>query len=500
MKKLYIFITLLTFANTSHAVSRFDPILKEIIKFQEFEIEAQEKLEKAQNKNETIKTQIDNIDNDEILEKFSKKYNTYQDEQINKFFELITKLQHNEISGSDFLEQLLKDRLHGLIYLRSRTLISQTYFLNMPPLDEKLFKLWARDDSNESMQYNMLVKKNNITRYQLTVILIKKIFQLLNIEELSPQTLKLLRASPFIWPILQNQTNDLGHHDQSGGYIKIKTYMDYFKCSLITAIAKIKNNEPCPKWEKNKQNYDVYLYEANFIPKEKFIESKMLGAPKNSGVTIELTDYEAGECDDLPYPDFLKVQPERPFIESERFFDTFNFNTFNDEINEFEKAPVLSTEANLSSENIINIIDINNIINFSELTPSESVSNDTIENNITSDSDNDYFLPSGIRKFHNLMPEAPYPPRSLKKKQQKFVDRIFNSKTSHTISYGEFKKFWNKMNGQIIEDTGSSHKHLIGPKGDSLYGVAAHNDAHTYGKNTIKYFRAALYYIGCRPS
>ena len=499
MKKLYIFIALLTFSTDSNAVSRFDPILKEIVKFQEFEAETKKYMDESFYQNSEMLDSMTLSQRNDFEEKKETSINNLET-YIDDLYKNVLDIKKNKKTGNDFLEYLLEKHLNQIH--ERKCLLEQkiSLFPIIPPTDDQLFKTWSLICKKPIyLKFNELIIKTNIKTYQLNIFLIKKIFQILTIDELSKKTIQLLRSAPMLWPILQNKTFNLGHLDESGGYIKVKIFMEHFKCSIEKALSFITFGPSCPAWEKKKKLYNVYWYESHFIPKKRFIESKNLGAD-GSGIIYTLTDYEAGECDDLPYPDFLKVQPERPFIESERFFDTFNFDTFNDEINEFEETPVLSTEANLSSENIINIIDINNIINSSESTPSESVSNDTIENNITSDSDNDYLLPSGIRKFHNLMPEAPYPPISLKRKDQKFVDKIFNSKTSHTISYGEFKKFWNKMNGQIIEDTGSSHKHLIGPKGDSLYGVAAHNDAHTYGKKTIKYFRAALYYIGCRPS
>jgi hypothetical protein len=302
--------------------------------------------------------------------------------------------------------------------------------------------------------------------------------------------------------VLQNKTFNLNHPDEFGGYIRIQTYVNYYHIDIETAIKKIKENIKCPSWEKQKKSCDLYLYESHFIPKTKFIESKMLGA-NGSGMNYMLTDYENGECDDLPYPDFLKVQPERIFIEFPHFFDIFDFNLFSDEINTQEKTILTQAENNNDNTIIVEQTDNSekkseNIIDNAEPTTSNDIISDDTKNEIADDKD--YLAPSGIGKFHNLMPEAPYPSLILKKKDQRFINKIFNSKTSHTISYGEFRAFWQKMNGTVIEATGSSHKQLIGPNSDPLYGVSSHNDADTYGKKMIKYFRTALYYIGCRPN
>lgn len=503
MKNIYILLTLLFVSNNAFSTSSFDPVLKEIVKFQEFQAEMNERYEKILSNKKFVTIQMKNT--------FYKQHNKNKkslENFINKLY------QSNKcISKNEFLQFLLEIRMQILLHRTEN--IEQKNLINVtPPLNEELFNSWmnkfdekTNNEIKDNLELNTFAKENNIKRYQFIVSLIKKTFQILSIDELDKQTIQLLRASPSLWPILQNETFNLGNHDESAGYIRIQTYMKKFGIGFSDAIRQIRLNVTCPSWEKQKELYDLYWYESHFIEKERFIESKSLGAKNRHtkiGITCRITDYEAGECNDLPYPDFLKMQYERPFIESERFFDTVDFGVFSDEVEPVEEiitppsqntidaidAPVLQDK----SENIVDILD---------LAPSKLISNNIINDEIVSDniiSDSDYLAPSGIRKFHNLMPDAPYPLLDLKKKDQKFVDKIFNSKTSHTISYGEFRKFWQKMGGNIIEDTGSSHKQLIGPKGDSLYGVAAHNDAQTYGKNTIKYFRAALYYIGCRPN
>ncbi|MDP3532684.1 MAG: hypothetical protein Q8S31_05285 [Alphaproteobacteria bacterium] len=509
MKKLYILFAFLIFANPSYSVSRFVTILKEIDKFEHFEHEANCQTIKEGEKFENL----GNKEKNEYLnlkEKKIKKDGSFN-KQMNEFIESLRnyadKLIKNEISGCDFLKYLLKTRLKSFV-CKPAYLLENTQSLFDPtlpvPFNGFVFNAWTKlYRCEEYRKLNKIASKVNNNRYELVVILIKKTFQSLSIEELDEEAIKFLRASPSIFDLLQNKTLSLGNYDEAGGYIRVQTYMQHFTIGINDAIKKIQNKENCPSWNKIKNMTDLYLYESHFIPKTKFIQFKGLGTPEGSGIVLKLTDYETDECqDDLPYPDFLKIQPEHPFLESESFFDTLDFDQFSDEVDmpeEIELRPTDNINNNIIITEHTNSSDeqLENIIDHSEPTVNNDIISDNTKNQIA---DNDYLLPSGIRKFHNLMPEAPYSPLNLKKKDQKFVDSIFNSKTSHTISYGEFKKFWNKMSGQIIEDTGSSHKQLIGPNGDALYGVSAHNDAHTYGKKTIKYFRAALYYIGCRPS
>ena len=109
-------------------------------------------------------------------------------------------------------------------------------------------------------------------------------------------------------------------------------------------------------------------------------------------------------------------------------------------------------------------------------------------------------MPSGIRKFHALMPTTSYAIRELDRGDQGFIDDIFHDRRFARITYKEFKRFWENQKGRIITNHGGSHRFLIGPKRDSLFGTYTHGGGQTYTHKTIKYLRAALWYIGCRPS
>jgi len=81
----------------------------------------------------------------------------------------------------------------------------------------------------------------------------------------------------------------------------------------------------------------------------------------------------------------------------------------------------------------------------------------------------------------------------LKKTRQ----NIFDHQKFQKVSFGKFKTLWKHICGEhsVIESTGSSHKKLIGVRGE-VFGVYAHGDGMTYGQKTIKYIRDALRQIG----
>jgi hypothetical protein len=124
------------------------------------------------------------------------------------------------------------------------------------------------------------------------------------------------------------------------------------------------------------------------------------------------------------------------------------------------------------------------------------------EENVVSHSSprqDDSLRPQGMRMFHgqqNVLSEnliiTP-----LKGKLEKIRQKVFHPKQFQNVSFGKFKTLWKHICGEysVIESTGSSHKKLIGPRGE-VFGTYAHGDSMTYGQKTIKYIRDALTQIG----
>jgi len=98
------------------------------------------------------------------------------------------------------------------------------------------------------------------------------------------------------------------------------------------------------------------------------------------------------------------------------------------------------------------------------------------------------------------MPKTSYPIKQLLNEDQKFIDVIFDERRFAKITYKKFQRFWEKQKGRIAASHGGSHRLLIAPNGESLFGTYAHGGGQKYTHKTIKYLRAALWYIGCRPS
>ena len=64
----------------------------------------------------------------------------------------------------------------------------------------------------------------------------------------------------------------------------------------------------------------------------------------------------------------------------------------------------------------------------------------------------------------------------------------------------QLRTAWKAIGGKIIANQGGSHRELITPLAQKIFGIWAHNDKETYGKAYVKYLQTALLYVGLRPS
>ncbi len=71
--------------------------------------------------------------------------------------------------------------------------------------------------------------------------------------------------------------------------------------------------------------------------------------------------------------------------------------------------------------------------------------------------------PRGLRVFHSQMP-PPYPKRLTDNRNQKVVDRLFDSQQQCNVSFGEFKSVWLRIGGDIEGSSGGSHKEFVCPE------------------------------------
>ncbi|MDI9636347.1 hypothetical protein QM565_11355 [Geitlerinema splendidum] len=418
-----------------------------------------------------------------------------------QFLEIGELLLNGKLTADQFFrETLLETRLKYLSNRTERAIKSCDQKDLLLPSDPYCFEHMKKFQLKSSnAQFNEAATSRNVQRYQFLNLLCSSMFKILRRDELSEKTVKLLRVSPQLWPLLKGETYDLGHPDEAGGFAIVSAYMQHpFKkeeglrpnerrlTSLSRAATRIRRNVHCSLWEKNKSLNDEYLYRTY---------SSTLSLPE-----VELP---------LPYPAFLQPTSHSTEIEEvafphePSFFETFPFEKFDDTEEEVSVSNSLEGQS-VSIEGPSIVTDSSGPSCSSDLPPpiaSSSISLPPPSSGfIIPSSSSDFIMPSGVRKFHDFIPSSPYEVRKLKKKDQSFIESVFDAREFKNITYGDFETFWIKQGGRVVGSHGGSHRLLVGPKGDSLSGTYTHGRGQTYTSKTIKYLRAALWYIGCRPS
>lgn len=465
--------------------TRFMPVFRKIVQFQEF-----------LSSPHCSANDLDEADLSSHSKKSAKKaHQASIDSDLksaDRFLEIGEKLLDGTLTGDQFFrETLLETRLQYLSNRTERAIKSckqEDFLIPSDPYCLKVMKKCQIKSSNA--QFNKAATSRNVQRYQFLNLLCSSMFKTLRRDELSEETVKLLRVSPQLWPLLKGETHGLGHPDQAGGFAIVNAYLQHpFKAgeglrrderrltSLSRAATRIERNVRCPLWEKNKLLNDEYLYRSY---------SSTLSLPE-----VELP---------LPYPSFLQPSShsteaeELAFPQEPSFFDVFPFERL-DDIEEEVSVPSSLEGQNESIERPFISVDSSGPSFSPELpTPIASSSSST------QNSSPDFIMPSGVRKFHDLIPSSSYEMRELNKKDQSFIDSVFDAREFKKITYGDFETFWIKQGGKVVASHGGSHRLLLGPKRDSLTGTYTHGRGQTYTPKTIKYLRAALWYIGCRPS
>ncbi|UNM06561.1 MAG: hypothetical protein H6925_02460 [Holosporaceae bacterium] len=93
--------------------------------------------------------------------------------------------------------------------------------------------------------------------------------------------------------------------------------------------------------------------------------------------------------------------------------------------------------------------------------------------------------------------EQEHPIRVLTDDQQAKADRIFSA-PPHTITYQEFESLWTSLGDLCGEKRVASYHDY--PRWRSYVGHLHPHGGHNYGPHGIKNLRAALYWMGCRPT
>lgn len=291
-----------------------------------------------------------------------------------------------------------------------------------------------------------------IDLYQTLGKIIAELFNRHPLKDYSAQTLRYLRASVTLHPILRGESEDWSHPD-----FAFITY-DMDPISL-----------------KYKKDFDYY---DNCILKREY-ETTFMNWTRTRGKIFSTRSVMG--CSKLELPSLSCLNPISK--------------------NEVVVPPEVSPP--VLQESVISPSSLNKVMDREKKEPNPVPIENQKEEIRPEEKENSYLAPRGKRVFHPQIALFPPLEEKLSPKLQDLVDCIFDYKMFKTVDFGAFKMLWMHINGErSIKSPGSggSHRALLNREGKVVGSTFAHGNNQTYTHKTIKYLRDALLSVGIKPS
>ena len=108
----------------------------------------------------------------------------------------------------------------------------------------------------------------------------------------------------------------------------------------------------------------------------------------------------------------------------------------------------------------------------------------------------------GLWSWYTFLQANAYPVKNFGSQIQKNINDLFCADALVNYCFKDFRILWQHVGGQILEQRGGSHRQLIGPNGEHLFGtwVPHGSDDSAFGIMGIKYLQTAALYVGLRPN
>ncbi|MEL6539184.1 MAG: hypothetical protein AAFP93_00160 [Bacteroidota bacterium] len=110
-------------------------------------------------------------------------------------------------------------------------------------------------------------------------------------------------------------------------------------------------------------------------------------------------------------------------------------------------------------------------------------------------------MPAGLRKFRSDLLTRGYVPGSymVKGKHQSILQQLFNDAQATNLSTAPILSAWQNIGG-TIQNAKGSHLLLIGPRGEKVSSIWRLHGRDRYAKGYIPYLRMPFLYMGYRPA
>ncbi len=431
---------------------------------------------------------------------------------------ILNKLQKNQLTENNALQEILFLRYIFVNSRRQNSLKFHNNFINNPsgrgdilygPTNPDIYHLLTPE------QQSLSIKATD--KYQTFNRIILGIASMIDLRTLPGNTKRLLRASPTLCSLLEDNSKGFGHPDETfileSAYKGQMSDWEYFTTHLrYTETATLYSYS---SFHKEKAIVSVTPYERKFF---------------------EPTWQHPYALSELPYPEFLKPysveRNERaPLVTSSSSSSSgYTFPSSFEPSEEVQMPADLLLRADTPEEASLPVDGEDSmalplilidreaastmpeerkkddlVTSSSSTSPLEERQLEIAQPEESQTSEVAPIRPRGMRSFHARVPETTPPNHfiSLKGKHQKILKRLFDVTRFSSVRYQDFAALWRSINGpDSIKNasSGGSHKALLDQNGKVVTGIFAHGEAQTFGKRTIKYVRDAFNQIGYTPA
>lgn len=341
--------------------------------------------------------------------------------------------------------------------------------------------------------------------YQILNRIIKDLFQL-DLEGLSEETVRLLGASISIHPYLKGETSFSGYQDEAWDFLwrihgtqrnpkDIEIFNDNFIYDLATkkceAISLDQEREVIvPNLNLGARNsfFKIIMEQRKAMELGMILEIPTLQWTHVKKASVHL-EVPSSSQDPLPETPVIEAE-SKEFLENSLSAGSAKVEATNSPPSQslVRKEDKKSLKERKSEQSIIKALARKKNQDLDPAASSEILSP---------------LQARGRRMFYSARPEPLAHERLLTKLQAN--DKIWLAslfkKLLNEVSYREFSRVWNRINGpgSIDISDGSSHGSLLNSKGEIVADIFTHGNNQKYGKKYQNYLRDAFIAIGINP-
>ena len=380
------------------------------------------------------------------------------------------------------------------------------------PTDENLLEFFENVG-----EYAQVEKDRVIRAHQTHELMILMAWQSLDKKQLSNETINLIKMSPHLCKILEGSKSlESSNPDHSGGFAllkfiyealgreKVKKYgLDIYEERWLLAC--IRFSDPDPEQRLELERNGVLKGLTDF---QRSVDGELFNLYIKDGDILE----------SLPLPDLLKEKDlekeEAAWLDhlkksavKKTKYRVGKKNTKGKKsskyVEEREEEPelqggiqALEEVATPALEGVAVGEEIERISEF-EAGELESI----LKNEVESSAEIEFFYPACARVQPEILKREIKPGHlSITKKDQSFVNLLFDKSQLNSIRYADFERFWLSVGGTInIPGKGGSHRKLIAPDKTPLWGTFVPHGSGDYGPRSVASLRAAAWWLGLRP-